>query len=109
MENMSSGPKGDLFYWPETGRIDRFHLGDGNQAADDLRANAVQPEIHEAEAKGDTQAKTPVRNICLVLELTDLGLSTHSRFLGALKFTSDPRQVLHFIPAFLSLHSFIPL
>ena len=88
MENMSSGPEGDLFYRPEPGRIDRFHLGDGNQATHDLSANAVQPEVHEAEAKGDAQAKTPARNVWLILELTDLGLSTHSRFLGALKFTS---------------------
>lgn len=77
MENMSGGPEGDLFYRPESGRIDRFHLGDGNQAADDLRAKAVQSEIDEAETKGDAQAKTPARNVWLVLKFSDLGLSAH--------------------------------
>jgi hypothetical protein len=60
---MSSGPEGDLFYRPEPGRIDRFHLGDGNQAADDLRAKAVESEVDEAEAKGDAQTKTPAWNV----------------------------------------------
>src|ERR1700678_3768239 len=99
MENMSSCPEGNLLDRPERRRIDLFHFGDGNQTTHNLRGNTVESEVHKAESKCDTQAKTPARNIWLVLGLNDLGLSTHSEASGAAKVYIRPSPSFSFFPA----------
>ncbi len=67
MENMCGGPEDDLAHRPKRGWAYRFHFGDGNQAAEDLRVNAEQSEVHEAESKSDAKAKAPVQTLCFLL------------------------------------------
>src|SRR5580698_4106990 len=90
MENMSSGPEGDLTQRPMRGDVEIFHAGDGNQGTEDLVAYAEQREVNEAESEGDAKAEAPVRSLRFLLERSDWDFSTHGKPLGALKFTTDP-------------------
>src|SRR5579872_4503867 len=111
-KNMRGGPEGYLPHRPERADVWNFHLRNGNQTAEDLGGNAVQSEIHEAEAKRATTGRSPWRHASFRMELTDLvladlvltyllltdlvstnlDLSIHSTPLEALKCTSDERR-----------------
>jgi hypothetical protein len=73
MQDVDSGPKDDLAQRPECGWVRNIiSLIRGKQARDDLRGKTIQPEVHEAESKGDASGKAPVRGSQLALNFFGL-------------------------------------
>src|ERR1039457_3169320 len=52
-ENVRRRPGDNLARGPQGGRVWNLEVRQGQEAAGDLREQAVQPEVHQTETKGD--------------------------------------------------------
>ena len=62
-EDMSCGPEDDRTHGPKCVQVGNRDIGGSwHKAGEDLRDDAVESEINEAETEGDANHQIPVRN-----------------------------------------------
>jgi hypothetical protein len=76
-QNVGSNPKDDRTNWAERLQVWNINLGNRNQAAEDLRRNAEQAEVHEAKPESYAGGKTPARRLLFPLDLRVLGQNAY--------------------------------